>query len=181
MHFFITTAVWVFFSIGQSMVAWFVFLESSCFEHDLLSRYRQITFAKLSLLISWFVTILYNVVSKNINKKNFYDAKIEIILLASTFTFKQVPHFHQFRLFHGWSLFFFWIIFCSNRKLCTILGVIDPSLVLHQLTCTGVLEGIRMHRISFPVKISYKDFKNRFVEFDWVYYKYFSFIISCLC
>ncbi|XP_078086747.1 uncharacterized protein LOC144504862 [Mustelus asterias] len=41
-------------------------------------------------------------------------------------------------------------------------GVIDPHLVLHQLRCNGVLEGIRICRIGFPSRIFYTDFKQRY-------------------
>lgn len=42
-------------------------------------------------------------------------------------------------------------------------GVVDPRLVLHQLTCNGVLEGIRICRRGFPNRTLYHDFKHRFV------------------
>ena len=42
-------------------------------------------------------------------------------------------------------------------------GVIDSILVMHQLTCNGVLEGIRICRKGFPNRMVYDDFKNRYV------------------
>ena len=42
-------------------------------------------------------------------------------------------------------------------------GVVDPFLVMHQLTCNGVLEGIRICRKGFPNRIIYSDFRNRYV------------------
>lgn len=42
-------------------------------------------------------------------------------------------------------------------------GLIDSHLVMHQLTCNGVLEGIRICRKGFPNRMVYKDFKHRYV------------------
>jgi len=41
-------------------------------------------------------------------------------------------------------------------------GVIDSHLVMHQLTCNGVLEGIRICRKGFPNRMVYADFKHRY-------------------
>ncbi|KAK4287230.1 hypothetical protein Pmani_039695, partial [Petrolisthes manimaculis] len=41
-------------------------------------------------------------------------------------------------------------------------GVIDAALVMHQLTCNGVLEGIRICRKGFPNRMIYADFKHRY-------------------
>jgi len=41
-------------------------------------------------------------------------------------------------------------------------GVIDAALVMHQLTCNGVLEGIRICRKGFPNRIAYADFRFRY-------------------
>merc|ERR1719334_2385457 len=41
-------------------------------------------------------------------------------------------------------------------------GVVDPFLVMHQLTCNGVLEGIRICRKGFPNRVMYLDFRTRY-------------------
>ncbi|XP_039257328.1 myosin-7-like [Styela clava] len=41
-------------------------------------------------------------------------------------------------------------------------GVMEPHIVLHQLRCNGVLEGIRICRKGFPNRLPYGDFKQRY-------------------
>lgn len=41
-------------------------------------------------------------------------------------------------------------------------GVLDASLVMRQLKCNGVLEGIRVCRLGFPSRILFSEFKQRF-------------------
>ncbi|KAM4531376.1 myosin heavy chain, fast skeletal muscle-like [Odontesthes bonariensis] len=41
-------------------------------------------------------------------------------------------------------------------------GIMDNHLVIHQLRCNGVLEGIRICRKGFPSRILYADFKQRY-------------------
>ena len=42
-------------------------------------------------------------------------------------------------------------------------GDVEPPLIMHQLTCNGVLEGIRICRKGFPNRVLYADFRNRYV------------------
>ncbi|KAM3912054.1 myosin-13-like [Leptodactylus fuscus] len=41
-------------------------------------------------------------------------------------------------------------------------GVMDNQLIIHQLRCNGVLEGIRICRKGFPSRILYADFRQRY-------------------
>merc|ERR1711887_262241 len=41
-------------------------------------------------------------------------------------------------------------------------GLLDSALVMHQLTCNGVLEGIRICRKGFPNRVMYLDFRTRY-------------------
>lgn len=41
-------------------------------------------------------------------------------------------------------------------------GKVEAPLILHQLRCNGVLEGIRIVRAGFPNRIPYADFKQRY-------------------
>jgi len=41
-------------------------------------------------------------------------------------------------------------------------GKVDAALIMHQLTCNGVLEGIRICRKGFPNRMMYNDFRFRY-------------------
>jgi len=41
-------------------------------------------------------------------------------------------------------------------------GMVEPPLIMHQLTCNGVLEGIRICMRGFPNRMLYHDFKSRY-------------------
>merc|ERR1712045_581644 len=41
-------------------------------------------------------------------------------------------------------------------------GEVEPPLIMHQLTCNGVLEGIRICMRGFPNRMLYPDFKMRY-------------------
>merc|ERR1712172_233016 len=41
-------------------------------------------------------------------------------------------------------------------------GEVEPPLIMHQLTCNGVLEGIRIYMRGFPNRMLYPDYKMRY-------------------
>ncbi len=45
-------------------------------------------------------------------------------------------------------------------------GKIEGPLILHQLRCNGVLEGIRICRRGFPNRLVYEDFAERYRILD---------------
>lgn len=51
---------------------------------------------------------------------------------------------------------------CSHVIMATFAGILEAELVLHQLQCNGVLEGIRICRKGFPNRMIYSEFKQRF-------------------
>ena len=51
-------------------------------------------------------------------------------------------------------------------KTIVLPGSMDHYLVLHQLRCNGVLEGIRICRKGFPSRILYGDFKQRSAHYQ---------------
>ncbi|XP_052595887.1 myosin-15 [Peromyscus californicus insignis] len=51
---------------------------------------------------------------------------------------------------------------CINPNMNKMPGVLDPFLVLQQLRCNGVLEGIRVCCEGFPSRMLYDDFKQRY-------------------
>ena len=51
---------------------------------------------------------------------------------------------------------------CIVPNMCKQPGGVDPPLIMHQLTCNGVLEGIRICMRGFPNRIEYEDFKQRY-------------------
>uniref|UniRef100_A0A2K5ES55 Myosin heavy chain 8 n=1 Tax=Aotus nancymaae TaxID=37293 RepID=A0A2K5ES55_AOTNA len=72
--------------------------------------------------------------------------------LASLFSTYASAEAGTSKLFHQ--------ILCLYSAL--FLGAMEHELVLHQLRCNGVLEGIRICRKGFPSRILYGDFKQRY-------------------
>merc|ERR1711935_197615 len=51
-----------------------------------------------------------------------------------------------------------WLVPNTHKK----PGDVEPPLIMHQLTCNGVLEGIRICMRGFPNRMLYPDFKMRY-------------------
>ncbi|KAI5257288.1 Myosin-7 [Manis pentadactyla] len=51
---------------------------------------------------------------------------------------------------------------CPHFAHCIVPSVVDAHLVMHQLACSGVLEGIRICRKGFPNRMQYPEFKQRY-------------------
>eukprot|EP00069_Balaena_mysticetus_P022245 bmy_14001T0 len=49
-----------------------------------------------------------------------------------------------------------------HDRLQLLQGVVDAHLIMHQLACNGVLEGIRICRKGFPNRLQYPEFKQRY-------------------
>jgi len=64
------------------------------------------------------------------------------------------------------SLITYCVLVSAVTESCRVLsgtGLLDAELVLHQLQCNGVLEGIRICRKGFPNRMIYSEFKQRYV------------------
>ena len=53
--------------------------------------------------------------------------------------------------------------FTSSCCVCVQAGKLDANLVLEQLRCNGVLEGIRICRQGFPNRILFQEYRQRYV------------------
>ncbi|CAI4230313.1 unnamed protein product [Auanema sp. JU1783] len=62
-------------------------------------------------------------------------------------------------MLHSTHPHFIRCIIPNERKKC---GLVDAPLVLNQLTCNGVLEGIRICRKGFPNRLVYPEFRFRY-------------------
>ncbi|CAL4062729.1 unnamed protein product [Meganyctiphanes norvegica] len=51
---------------------------------------------------------------------------------------------------------------CIVPNECKCPGMVTAALVMHQLTCNGVLEGIRICQLGLPNRMIYADFKQRY-------------------
>lgn len=56
-----------------------------------------------------------------------------------------------------------WFIRCIIPNHEQRTGFIDDTVVLDQLRCNGVLEGIRIARKGFPNRIPYPEFLKRYL------------------
>ena len=86
---------------------------------------------------------------------------VRIHLITYYKIIRRILLFHRITSVFWTNISFFRCVVPNTHKQA---GVIDSVLVMHQLTCNGVLEGIRICRKGFPNRMVYDDFKSRYVK-----------------
>ena len=110
----------------------------------------------------------------------FYKAQLGNIWMF-VIIFSEKKYIFIFSLSNFWNIWFAYFynnvdslmdtLYCTEPHFIRCIvpngekkpGEIDPGMVIHQLTCNGVLEGIRICMRGFPNRMGYKEFSTRYV------------------
>ncbi|XP_063328510.1 myosin-1B-like [Pelmatolapia mariae] len=112
--------------------------------------------ASLKLLCQLFATYASADAAADRNKKNYKKKGSSFQTVSALFRENLNKLMANLRSTHPH------FVRCIIPNETKIPGIMDHHLVLHQLRCNGVLEGIRICRKGFPSRILYGDFRQRY-------------------
>ena len=98
---------------------------------------------------------------KNANQSNSNKQDVFVAHFSALVVFDNIDQIIPFHLPSQTDTMMWASVVVPSCKTFVLPGSMDHYLVLHQLRCNGVLEGIRICRKGFPSRILYGDFKQR--------------------